>query len=122
MKSKVGVADCVKIRSIAVQEGFFRVPIIVNTDETSKMLFGQRVDEWLSRINHKHLTPSHRAEKKSTLHVCGSHFTSGRPASLQDEKHKGNKILYDLMNQNEIINSVTANNNDSKETQIIFRY
>ena len=56
-------------------------------------------------------------KKKSTLHVCGSHFTSGRPASLQDEKHKGNKILYDLMNQNEIINSVTANNNDSKETQ-----
>ena len=65
MKSKVGVAGCVKIRGIVVKEGFFCVPIIMNTDETSKMLFGQRVDVWLSRINHKNLTPSHRAEKKN---------------------------------------------------------
>ena len=42
----------------------------------------QRRDPWLSRINHKDLTPSQLAEKNSTLHLCGSHFILSRPAAL----------------------------------------
>ena len=39
-------------------------------------------DVWLSRINPKNLTLSQLLEKNSTLHVCGSYFILGRPATL----------------------------------------
>ena len=82
MVTSCGVVGWAKNRSNAPKEGFFRLPSIVNTDETSQKLSRQRRDIWLSRINRKDLTPSQLAEKNSTLHVCGSHFILGRPAAL----------------------------------------
>ena len=52
------------------------------TNETSQKLSGQMRDVWLSSINPKNLTLSQLLEKNSTLHVCGSYFILGRPATL----------------------------------------
>ena len=82
MVTSCGVVGCAKNRSNAPKEGFFRLPNMVNTDETSQKLPRQRRDIWLSRINRKDLTPPQLAEKNSTQHVCGSHFILGRPAAL----------------------------------------
>ena len=82
MVTSCRVVGCAKNCNNVPKEGFFRPPSIVNTDETSQKLYGQRRDIWLSRINCKDLTPSQLAEKNSTLHVCGSHFILGRPVAL----------------------------------------
>ena len=82
MVTSCEVVGCAQNRSNAQKEGFFRLPSMVNTDETSEKLSGQRRDPWLSRINRKDLTPPQLAEKNSILHVCDSHFILGRPASL----------------------------------------
>ena len=157
MVTSCGVVGITKNLSIALKEGFCRLPSIVNTDETLQKLSGQRRDVWLSIINRKDLTPFQLAGKNSNLHVCGNYFILGRPAALfepsnpdwasslnlgykklsvisspelacernarkkrrnenktlQDEKHKGNKkILHEMINQNEIINSMTADRNN----------
>ena len=82
MVTSCGIVGCAKNRSNVPKEGFFRLPSIVNTDETSQKLSGQRRDIWLSRINRKDLTPSQLEEKNSTLRVCGSHFILGNTAAL----------------------------------------
>ena len=82
MVTSCGVVGCAKNRSNAPKDGFFRLPSIVNTDETSQKLSRQRRDIWLSRINRKDLPPSQLAEKNSTLHVRGSLFILGRPVAL----------------------------------------
>ena len=82
MVTSYRVAGCAQNCSSAQKEGFFRLPSVVKTDETSKKLSGQRRDIWLSRINRKDLTPSQLAEKNSTLHVCGSRFILARPAAV----------------------------------------
>ena len=72
MVTSCRIVGCAKNRSNAPKQGFFRLPNMVNTDETSQKLPRQRRDIWLSRINRKDLTPPQLAEKNSTLHVCGS--------------------------------------------------
>ena len=83
------VVGCAKNHSNAPKEGFFRLPSIVNTDETSQKLSRQRCNIWLSRIKCKDLTPSQLAEKNSTLHFCGNHFILGRPAALFEPSNPG---------------------------------
>ena len=82
MVTSCRVVGCAKKCSNAPTEGFFHLPSIVNTEETSQKFSQQRHNIWLSRINCKDLTPSQLAEKNSTLHVCGSHFILGRPVAL----------------------------------------
>ena len=82
MVTSCGVVGCAKNRSNALKEWFFRLPSIVNADETSQKLSRQRRYIWLSRINRKDLTPSQLTEKNSTLQVCGSRFILGRSAAL----------------------------------------
>ena len=57
MVTSCKVVGCAQNRSNAQKEGFFRLPSMVNTVETSEKLSGQRRDTWLSRINRKDLTP-----------------------------------------------------------------
>ena len=47
MVMSCGIVGCAKNRSNVPKEGFFRLPSIVNTDETSQKLSGQRRDIWL---------------------------------------------------------------------------
>ena len=82
MVTSCRVVGCAKNCSNVPKEGFFRLPSIVNTDETSQKLSEQRRDTWLSRINRKDLTPSQLEENNSTLRVCGSHFILVRTAAL----------------------------------------
>ena len=89
MVTSCGVVGCAKNRSNAPKEGFFHLPSIVNTDETSQKLSRQRRDIWLSRIKCKDLTPSQLAEKNSTLHFCGNLFILGRPAALLEPSNPG---------------------------------
>ena len=113
MVTSCGVVGCAKNRSNAPKEVLFRLPSI-NTDETSQKLSRQRRDIWLSRINRKDLTPSQLAEKNSTLHVCGSHFILGRPATLFEPSNPdwalslnfGYKKLSAFLHQSQLVNKM----------------
>ena len=108
MVTSCGVVGCAKNRSNAPKEGFFRLPNMVNTDETSQKLPRQRHDIWLSRINRKDLTPPQLAEKNSTQHVCRSHFILGRPAALFEPS---NQLFF---HQSQLVNEMQGGKDKMK--------
>ena len=83
------------------------------------VLFEQSNPNWAPSLNLKYNKLSVISSPESACEQNARRKKQNENKTVQDEKHKGNKkILNEMINQNEIINSVTADrNNKCKETQ-----